>query len=310
MPALRFSVVPVAVAMIAAIVFFSAPIIASATHGGFHATAQRDASLRDTSGRDGTERPEIEPTRYLSQIYLWFMGFVGIAALFAFVVGGIMWMLSTSFTSTATARKWIINGIWGIALAAASYLLLYTINPDLVEHGFDLQRIINRLAPSPEPSTARPSGAVTSAGSCPTTSCTRLAAASVPVKPGACRAASALECQVDRGLADKLGSLTRDISREKTGDYWRVTEAWPPTVTHQNPCHRSGTCVDANLLGASAGNPQEISYFVRKAEAVGLRPIYEVRNQTRADALAQAGVPRGNIQVVASIDAEHFSVYQ
>lgn len=87
------------------------------------------------------------PSRYLSQVYIWFMGFVGVAALFAFVVGGVTWMFSTTITSTATARKWIVNGVYGIVIAAGSFLLLNTINPDLIRHGFDINRVIDQVLP-------------------------------------------------------------------------------------------------------------------------------------------------------------------
>lgn len=94
------------------------------------------------TGGGGFETPPRPVSSYLSQLYVWFLGFVGIAALFAFTVGGVMWMLSSSLTSTDQARKWITNGIWGIVIAAASFLLLNTINPELVG-GFDINAVID-----------------------------------------------------------------------------------------------------------------------------------------------------------------------
>ena len=80
-------------------------------------------------------------SQYLSELYLWFLGFVGIAALFGIVTGGVLYMFSDSLTDTKHAKDWIWNSIGGIVLAAFSYLLLYTISPDLVQ-GFDIQKII------------------------------------------------------------------------------------------------------------------------------------------------------------------------
>lgn len=86
------------------------------------------------------------PSTYLANLYLWFLGFVGIAALFAFVRGGVAYMFGgVSPAAIGEAKKWISNGIWGIAIAAASYLLLNTINPDLVRHGFNLEAIIQQV---------------------------------------------------------------------------------------------------------------------------------------------------------------------
>ena len=82
------------------------------------------------------------PSDYLFNLYKWFLGAVGISALFAIVTGGVLYMFSgTSLTKTDQARGWIQNGIWGIVLAAISYLLLNTINPDLVK-GFNLDELV------------------------------------------------------------------------------------------------------------------------------------------------------------------------
>lgn len=89
------------------------------------------------------------PGNYLSNIYLWFIGFVGIAALFMIVAGGITYMFSgTNLTKVEQGRQWITNAIWGIVLAAFAVLLLRTINPDLIR-GFNFDQIINRAVTRP-----------------------------------------------------------------------------------------------------------------------------------------------------------------
>ncbi|MBI4132533.1 MAG: hypothetical protein HY473_00330 [Candidatus Sungbacteria bacterium] len=85
------------------------------------------------------------PSAYLGNLYIWFLGFVGIAALFAMVYGGVLYMFSSTLTSTDEARRWIKNAIAGIVLAAVSYLLLATINPDLVSHGFNIEEVIRNV---------------------------------------------------------------------------------------------------------------------------------------------------------------------
>ena len=86
----------------------------------------------------------INPSDYLSNLYIWFLGFVGISALFAFVMGGTMYMFSgPNITKVEQAKKWIWNGIFGLILAAASYIILNTINPDLVQ-GFDINTVIQK----------------------------------------------------------------------------------------------------------------------------------------------------------------------
>lgn len=109
-----------------------------------------------TPGSSVTPAPNVTPPSvYLGNLYLWFLGFVGIAAVFALVTGGLLYMFSgPNITKTEQARKWITNAIYGVILAAVSVLLLRTINPDLVG-GFDLETIVQSVlppAPSPSPS--------------------------------------------------------------------------------------------------------------------------------------------------------------
>lgn len=89
------------------------------------------------------------PTTYLSSLYKWFLGFVAIAALLGLVIGGVLYMFAgANITKTEDARKWITNAIAGILIAAFSYLLLKTINPDLIQ-GFDIQTVIDKAVSNP-----------------------------------------------------------------------------------------------------------------------------------------------------------------
>ena len=70
---------------------------------------------------------------YARYIYLFALSIVGIAALGAITFGGITYMLSDTITSKDEAKKWIWGAVTGLILALAAYLILYTINPDLVD---------------------------------------------------------------------------------------------------------------------------------------------------------------------------------
>ena len=116
-----------------------------------HTTLAADTNPGATIPGSGVSIPgsgvdiPIDVQSYLSNLYIWFLGFVGISALFAFVTGGILYMFSgTSITKVDQAKTWISNGMWGLILAAASFLILNTINPDLVRHGFNLKTIIDK----------------------------------------------------------------------------------------------------------------------------------------------------------------------
>ena len=82
-------------------------------------------------------------TFYFERLYIWLLGVVGLAALFAIVYGGVLYIFSGAIESTAEAKRWITNAIMGLVIAGGSYLLLYTINPDLVKK-FDIQSIIEK----------------------------------------------------------------------------------------------------------------------------------------------------------------------
>lgn len=88
----------------------------------------------------------IDTKAYLNDLYIWMLGFVGIAALFAIVMGGVLYMFSgTNLTKVESAKRWIWNAVFGIILAAGGVLLLRIINPDFVTHGFDLNKMIDAV---------------------------------------------------------------------------------------------------------------------------------------------------------------------
>ena len=67
----------------------------------------------------------------LVNIYYFLLSLVGISALIVMVVGGIRYMLAGDKHPTE-AKRMMWNAILGLLLALTSYLILYTINPDLV----------------------------------------------------------------------------------------------------------------------------------------------------------------------------------
>ena len=121
-------------------------MLALALSGPDFALAQNPGGPSSGAGppSGGAGPPIIVVSTYLSNLYLWFLGFIGVAALFAIVRGGVTYMFSGANPAlVGEAKRCIWNAIWGIVLAAASFLLLWTINPDLITHGFDIESIIN-----------------------------------------------------------------------------------------------------------------------------------------------------------------------
>ena len=70
---------------------------------------------------------------YISAVYKFGIWAVGISAMLMIIIGGYMYMMSAGNTaSTGKAKGVITDAIVGLILALTSYLLLYTINPNLL----------------------------------------------------------------------------------------------------------------------------------------------------------------------------------
>jgi len=80
------------------------------------------------------EVADIKLGDYIEKIYIYLLGLVGISALLMFIVGGIMYMTARdNAAQVGTAKNYLWNAILGLVLALVSWLLLNTINPDLVK---------------------------------------------------------------------------------------------------------------------------------------------------------------------------------
>lgn len=78
----------------------------------------------------------------ISGIYTWSLTVVGLVAFVQILYAGWMWLTAFGNTSVAgAARSKITNAILGIILLFSSYLILRTINPDLVRGTVNLPKI-------------------------------------------------------------------------------------------------------------------------------------------------------------------------
>ena len=96
---------------------------------------------------------ETEPSlsSYIRYLYLFGLGAVSLAALGTLVIGGFMYMGGDTVTSKEKAKEYIWGALSGLVLALAAYLILYTINPDLLKNEPPV------LTPPTMPSTLVPS---------------------------------------------------------------------------------------------------------------------------------------------------------
>jgi len=68
----------------------------------------------------------------LARLYVFGVGIVAVSAMIMLVIGGVQYMTAGD-RDPGSAKTRITNAIWGLVLALCSWLILYTINPDLTQ---------------------------------------------------------------------------------------------------------------------------------------------------------------------------------
>ncbi len=72
------------------------------------------------------------PAGLVSELYKIALGLAAAAAMGVLIYGAILWTVSGAVSTKKDAMDWIWGAIWGLVLLLAAYLILYTINPNLV----------------------------------------------------------------------------------------------------------------------------------------------------------------------------------
>ena len=76
---------------------------------------------------------------FIKTLYDWGIGIVGLLAFAQLVRGGIMYMISGAVDKKDSAKHIITDALIGLTLALASYLIVYTINPQLTTVNLGLE---------------------------------------------------------------------------------------------------------------------------------------------------------------------------
>ncbi len=85
---------------------------------------------------------------YIQAIYNFGIWAVGVSAMLMISIGGFMYLTSAGNTSkTGKAKEIITDAIIGIILAMVSWLLLYTINHDLVKNTTNISKPSSTVTP-------------------------------------------------------------------------------------------------------------------------------------------------------------------
>ena len=92
----------------------------------------------------GTITSSTPPGAYVSGFYNFALMIGGVLAFGAIVYGGILYAVSAGNSSRQSeGRAWITSALLGLLLLAGAYLILYTINPNLVNLSLPTLQAIN-----------------------------------------------------------------------------------------------------------------------------------------------------------------------
>lgn len=250
---------------------------------------------------------------YLPGLFRFILGFAGVLAFVMITWSGFQYMTVDAVFGKSQAKENLTNAIYGLVLVLASYAILYTINPKILEFNLNLQKVpIGQSSTVTGTSGTGTTGAFSYTNNSGTTvyydNCESPCVSiknilSLSSTPGI-SSGSGIDPQVNAGLGAKLLSANNTLSSD--GLTIEITEAWPPTVNHIQSCHKIGTCID--------GRPEREDLTAEKIkktyDALSAAGTY-VELETRDTALIAELKRIGYTGVILELDYDtHFSIYK
>jgi len=213
-------------------------------------------------------------------IIKWALRLAGVFAFIMIVYAGFQYLISGGNTAQQKdAQQRIVSAIIGIILLFAFWIILNTINPDILSGSSE-----TIISSSGEPTTEEPqeetkpqqSGDFVLIGA----GATLDNYDSIPLSS---ELLSKNGVYIDKETADKLVIL----ATEQGLGNWAVTEACIKisnskcitTINHESICHSLGTCVDVGYRGAPVESVQ--TSFINAANQAGFDVIDEYTNDTK-----------------------------
>lgn len=87
------------------------------------------AQWNPTSGSEGSGLETNKTfSDILNDVLLWGLGILAVLSAIAFLVSGIMWILSGGGDNAKTARGWLTGSIIGLVVALLGYIIIITID--------------------------------------------------------------------------------------------------------------------------------------------------------------------------------------
>jgi hypothetical protein len=215
------------------IALIGAPALAFA-----QATITISPALPGALSNNGTS---VAPGAFIVNFYQYALFVAGLLAFGAIVYGGIRYAWARGNPSGETeARQWIWSALLGLLLLVGAYIILYTINPNLVN--LSLGSIPN--APAVSPAVTGGGGTPPPSGTPPAVGCTGSSGCKVLSN---CTPSSRVNCGAAAGMNDTMNC----IQSKDPGLSYKVTEGYPPTVAHTSPGHNNGCSIDVQVSGGA-----------------------------------------------------------
>lgn len=244
---------------------------------------------------------------FLSGIMPFVIGIAGALAVIRIIIGGIQYMTTDAWNSKNEAKETIKGAIFGLLLAASSYTILYSVNPDLVKIDLGLKTSQNNAISTSTLPGVGGTGFLTARALGCTDDCTAIPADEMGVRQGAC---NNNPCYVNDGLIKKLNSIVKlrwnDTASSTRASAWQITKAFPrngdadtcyaPIMNGDNPL--GGRCLELSIPNTS---DQSVKAFVEALNATfGIDfHFYYVTSPARATAIRN--IPGLNPAVKAKI---------
>lgn len=199
---------------------------------------------------------------YIAAVYRYAIGIVGILATVVMMFGGFLWLTAAGDAGKiGDAKEWIRASITGLVIALSSYMILFQVNPDLIQMKTIKIRTVEKPAVAQcawkasceqglatkedgKCSGAGAEGQVCCCAACKTdiacdfcNDCVDTAKTYVSLS---CKDSSA--CYLNKDFAAKLKTAHDNYVIIRT-----ISEAWPPAVNHKSACHKNGECADIGI---------------------------------------------------------------
>ncbi|MBI3638235.1 hypothetical protein HY227_00635, partial [Candidatus Wolfebacteria bacterium] len=216
----------------------------------------------------------------VQKVYKIGMGVAGASALGVIIFGAVIMLLSGGNASKRQeGMEWIKAASYGLLLLLGSYIILRTINPDLIDIGKTQERMDTSMPAMGVPGGGSPAS---NTGTPKCSNCVPFSqwenSAKFNLKDGkdgswAC-AGGRSNCQLPQEVVNKLNRLSEEADKLglKRSD-WQVTEGFPPTVPHIDSCHNNGTCVDIALTDKAGATQDKVNKLMQAARNAGFGTV-------------------------------------